>query len=265
MVPALGALNRTYYVKEDRNDVYSEAKRRIGSTYTKSGDILKGLTIAEQKKWLPEILGIASTEAGWAKQVRDYFANLTVEVPPNGVELNISTDEEGNPINVVDYIKWKFASAHPHVAAEEKSSKGRYFISDPQREEAAKIAKGRTKKDAFRALILVTEDLDKSKQVLKAFGIRVDNLSAAQIELALEDQAEANPTEFVRVCNDKNLEMVAFIWDAIESGVLRKSGNTFLFGDEVLGDDMEQAIRFLNTKKNSEILLDIKAKVKAFS
>jgi hypothetical protein len=179
--------------------------------------------------------------------------------------LNISTDEEGNPINVVDYIKWKFASAHPHVAAEEKSSKGRYFISDPQREEAAKIAKGRTKKDAFRALILVTEDLDKSKQVLKAFGIRVDNLSAAQIELALEDQAEANPTEFVRVCNDKNLEMVAFIWDAIESGVLRKSGNTFLFGDEVLGDDMEQAIRFLNTKKNSEILLDIKAKVKAFS
>jgi hypothetical protein len=38
------------------DDVYSEAKRRIGSTYTKSGDILKGLTIAEQKKWLPEIL-----------------------------------------------------------------------------------------------------------------------------------------------------------------------------------------------------------------
>jgi hypothetical protein len=59
--------------------------------------------------------------------------------------------------------------------------------------------------------------------------------------------------------------MVAFIWDAIESGVLRKSGNTFLFGDEVLGDDMEQAIRFLNNRKNSEILLDIKAKVRAFS
>ena len=247
------------------DEVYSEAKRRIGSVYTKGGDILKGLTIAEQKRWLPEILGISPTEAGWAKAVRQYFANLTVEVPPAGVELNISVDEEGNPINVVDYIKFKFASAHPHVSQNEKGSAGRYYISDPQKEEAAKVAAGRNKKDAYKALILVSEDEAKSVQVLKAFGVRTDGMTPAQIELALESKVEENPNEFVRVCNDKNLEMVAFIWDAVETGVIRKSGNTFLFGDEVLGDDMEQAIRFLNLKKNSEILLDIKAKVKAFS
>lgn len=247
------------------DDVYSEAKRRIGSVYTKGGDILKGLTIAEQKRWLPEILGISPNEAGWAQMVRRYFANLTIEVPPTGVELNISVDEEGNPINVVDYIKWKFALGHPHVSTNEKGSAGRYYISDPQKEEAAKVAAGRNKKDAYKALILVSEDADKTVQVLKAFGVRTDGMTPAQLELALEAKVEENPTEFVRVCNDKNLEMVAFIWDAIETGVLRKSGNTFLFGDEVLGDDMEQAIRFLNTKKNSEVLLDIKAKVKAFS
>ena len=247
------------------DDVYVEAKRRIGSVYTKGGDILKGLTIAEQKKWLPEILGIAPTDAGWSKQARAFFANLTIDVPAEGVTLNISTDEEGNPINVMDYIKFRFASAHPHVSTDENSSKGRYFISDPQKEEAAAVADTRLRKDAYKQLILLSEDADKSIQVLKAYGINTDGLTAQQIELELEDLLEDNASEFIRVCTDKNLETVSFVWDCIEHGVLRKSGNTFLFGDEVLGDDMEQCVRFLNSKKNSSMLLDIKAKLKAFS
>lgn len=247
------------------DDVYVEAKRRIGSVFTKGGDILKGLTIAEQKRLLPEILGISPTEAGWAKMVRSYFANLTIDVPQEGVELDISTDEEGNPINVVDYIKWRFASEHPHVAAEESINKGRYYISDPQKKEQEAVADTRRRKDAYKQLILLSEDNDRAILVLKAFGVRTAELSEQQVELELENLLEANPNEFIRVCTDKNLDTVALIWDCIEAGVLRKSGNTFLFGDEILGDDMEQAIRFLNLKKNSAMLLDIKAKLKAFS
>ena len=241
------------------DDVYVEAKRRIGSVYLKGGDILKGLTIAEQKKWLPEILGISPTEAGWAKQVRAYFANLTIEVPTEGVTLNISLDEEGNPINVVDYIKFRFAMDHPHVSTDESSSKGRYFISDPQKEEAAAVADTRLRKDAYKQLILLGDDNDRAILVLKAFGVLTAGLSEQQVELELEDLLEEDPNEFIRVCTDKDLDSVALIWDCVEAGVLRKSGNTFLFGDEVLGEDMEQAIRFLKQKKNSTMLLDIKA------
>lgn len=247
------------------DDVYVEAKRRIGSVYTKGGDILKGLTIAEQKKWLPEILGIAPTEAGWAKEARRYFANLTIEVPAEGVTLNIAMDEEGNPINVVDYIKYRFAMDHPHVSTDENSSAGRYFISDPQKEEAAAVADTRLRKDAYKQLILLGDDADRAVLVLKAAGVRTADLTPQQVELELEDMLEDNPNEFIRICTDKNLDTVALIWDCVEAGVLRKSGNTFLFGDEVLGDDMEQAIRFLSLKKNSAMLLDIKAKLKAFS
>ena len=247
------------------DDVYVEAKRRIGSVFTKGGDILKGLTIAEQKRLLPEILGISPTEAGWAKMVRSYFANLTIDVPQEGVELDISTDEEGNPINVIDYIKWRFASEHPHVASEESINKGRYYISDPQKKEQEAVAVTRRRKDAYKQLILLAEDNDRAILVLKAFGVRTAELSEQQVELELETLLEANPNEFIRVCTDKNLDTVALIWDCVEAGVLRKSGNTFLFGDEILGDDMEQAIRFLGLKKNSAMLLDIKAKLKAFS
>lgn len=246
------------------DDVYVEAKRRIGSVFLKGGDILKGLTIAEQKKWLPEILGISPTEAGWNKEVKNFYANLTVDVPQEGVTLNISTDEEGNPINVMDFVKFKFVSAHPHVSTDENSTKGRYFISDPQKEEAAAVADTRQRKDAYKHLIMLSDDAERSVLVLKAAGVRTEGLSAQQIELELEDLLEEDYSEFIRICTDKNIETVALIWDCVEAGVLRKAGNTFLFGDEVLGDDMDSAIRFLNQKKNSSMLLDIKAKLKAF-
>tara|TARA_R100000951_G_scaffold29053_4_gene24912 strand:- start:1219 stop:2013 length:795 start_codon:yes stop_codon:yes gene_type:complete len=247
------------------NDLYVDAKRRLGSVYLKGGDILKGLTIAEQKKWMPELLGISHTEAGWAKEVRKYFANLTVDVPAEGVTLNIAVDEEGNPINVGDYVKFRFAQAHPHVSDNPEGNKGRYFISDPQKVEAEKVSDTRVRKDAYKQLILLSDDEEKGIVVLKASGKRTEGLTAQQIEIALEDLLEADHKEFIRVCTDKNVETVAFIWDCVEAGVLRKAGNTFLFGDEAIGDDMDGAIRFLNLKKNSSMLLDIKAKLKAFS
>lgn len=264
-------MNKTVFIYRRPNttnlpdDIYVEAKRRIGSVYLKGGDILKGLTITEQKKWLPEVLGISPTEAGWNKEVKKFYANLTVDVPQTGVELNIAVDEEGNPINVMDYIKFKFVSAHPHVSTIENSSKGRYYISDPQKEKAAKTAGTRLRKDAFKQLILLSDDEARSILVLKAFGTRTQGMDSAAIELALESKLEENYAEFIRVCTDKDLETVALIWDCVEAGVLRKSGNMFLFGDEVLGEDMDQTIRFLGMKKNSSMLLDIKAKLKAFS
>ena len=247
------------------DDIYVDAKRRLGSVFLKGGDILKGLTIAEQKKWMPELLGISHTEAGWAKEVRKYFANLTVDVPADGVTLNIALDEEGNPINVGDYVKFRFASAHPHVSDDPSGNKGRYFISDPQKEEAEKVSDTRLRKDAYKQLIMLSDDAEKSVVILKAFGKRTADLSSQQVELELETLLEQDHKEFIRVCTDKNVETVAFIWDCIEAGVLRKAGNTFLFGDEAIGDDMDSAIRFLNLKKNSSMLLDIKAKLKAFS
>ena len=37
-------------------EVYNESKRKLGSVFTAGGDIIRGLTFAEQKQYLPEIL-----------------------------------------------------------------------------------------------------------------------------------------------------------------------------------------------------------------
>lgn len=248
------------------DDVYVEAKRRIGSVFDRQGNLVKGLSMEEQKKLLPNILGIGPADPGWSNAVRRFYAELTIEVPQSGVELDISMDENGEPVAPLDYVKFRFAALHPHVAEEEDNQHigSRYYFFDPAKDEQIRVAETRQRKDAYKALILVCEDEKKMDQVLQAYGKRIDKKSRDQKELMVEELMDENPNEFIRVCEDKDLEFIALINECLDIEVLRKSGNTYLYGDEVLGEDLEQTVRHLKLKRNSGMLQDIKAKVKAF-
>ena len=248
------------------DDVYVEAKRRVGSVFDRHGNLVKGLSIDEQKKLLPHILGIGPADPGWNNAVRRFYAELTIEVPQGGVELDISINEDGEPVAPLDYVKFRFAALHPHVAEDEDNAGlgTRYYFFDPAKDERIRVAETRQRKDAYKALILICEDEQKMDQVLQAYGTQVGNKTHDQKELALEDLMDENPTEFIRVCEDKDLEFVALINECLDQSVLRKSGNTYLYGDEVLGEDLEQTVRHLKLKRNSGMLQDIKAKLQAF-
>lgn len=249
------------------DDVYIEAKRRIGSVFDNQGQLLKGLSLDEQKRILPPVIGMSSNDPNWANAVRRFYAEMTIEVPQNGVELDISINEEGEPNSPLDFVKFRFAALHPHVAEEEDSniSGTRYYFFDPAKDEQDRVAETRKRKEAYKALILICDDEKQMDLVLKAYGKRVNSMTKDQKELELEQVMDDDPNEFIRVAEDKNLEVVALIKECIDLNVLRKSGNTYLYGDEVLGEDLEQTVRHLNLKRNSGMLQDIKAKLKAFS
>lgn len=248
------------------DDVYVDAKRRIGSVFDKQGNLLKGLSLDEQKNILPSVIGMSANDPNWSNAVRRFYAEMTIDVPQAGVELNISMDENGEPEAPLDFVKFRFAALHPHVAEAEDTNvhNTRYYFYDPKVEEEARVAETRLKKEAYKALILVCDDEKQMDLVLKASGVNTNSLSKEQKELELEDLVELDPSEFIRVSKDKNIESIALINECLDTEVLRKSGNTYLYGDEVLGEDLEQTIRFLNLKRNSGTLQDIKAKLNAF-
>ena len=248
------------------DDVYVEAKRRIGSVFDKNGSLLKGLSLDEQKKYLPSIIGISPNDPGWSNAVRRFYAELTIEVPQNGIELDITMNEEGEPIAPLDFVKFRFAALHPHVAEEEDSNvtNTRYYFFDPKKDEEIRVAETRVRKEAYKNLILVCEDEKKMDQVLAAYGKQAAKYSKDQKELMLEDLMDEDAVEFNRIAKDKNLEYVALINECIDASVLRKAGNMYLYGDETIGEDLEQAIRHLKLKRNSGMLQDIKAKLNAF-
>lgn len=251
------------------DEVYAESKRKIGSVFTASGDIIRGLTFAEQKQYLPEIIGISPADVEFSRHAREYYLNFTVEVPAGGLDLEIGLDDEGHPLNVLDYIRYKFVLAHPHVANDEEGINGskriKYYVSDSRKELAQATADLTTRKAAFKEFMKLTGSEDRMNMVLHVYGYNPAKMTADEKELQLEEMQEDNPEYFIDICTDKNLEMTALVNQALSLEALRRVGNSILDGDITLGDSMEEAVVFLKDKKNSNVLTALKAKLKAFS
>lgn len=53
---------------------------KIGSSF-KGNAPLSGLTVEEERVYLPEIIGIAPIDVNWRKEVREYWNNISIRVP----------------------------------------------------------------------------------------------------------------------------------------------------------------------------------------
>jgi len=250
-------------------EVYNESKRKIGSVFTAGGDIIRGLTFAEQKQYLPEILGVSPADTEFSRKCREYYLNLTVDVPMGGLDLEIGLDEDGHPLNVLDYIKYKFACAHPFVVQDESEITGskriQYYISDNRKELAEASANLVIRKDAYKEFIKISDNENRMNMVLHVYGANPKTMTKDEKELTLEELQEDNPIYFLDICKDKNLEMTALINEALSAEALRRVGNSILDGDITLGNSMEEAVIFLKDKANSNVLTAVKAKLKAFT
>ena len=248
--------------------VYQESKRKIGSSFTKNGDIHTGLTFGEQKEYLPYILGVQSTDPAFAKEVKLYFRNLAIDVPQGGLKLEAGVDDGQQPINVADFIKYKFIATHPDVAADELSVKKnrmyKYFIYDQQAGKIKDVAALASRKKAYKEFIKLTGDDKKMNMVIRLYFENPKNMSTEDKELYLEKMLEENPQAFYSYVTSKTLETQSFIEECLSADILRKVGNAILLGDEKLGDSMEEAILFLKDKKNSSTVTTLKARLQAF-
>ena len=68
----------------DMDNAYGKIK--IGSAYTSSGAILRGLSAEEEKLFLPRVIGITPNDNMWEQACADYWANLSVPVPAPGID-----------------------------------------------------------------------------------------------------------------------------------------------------------------------------------
>lgn len=254
------------------NHIYDSAKKRIGSTFKANGDVNTGLTNEEVAKYMPEILSIDPKDVTFYKTVKDWFTNLSVDVPPAGIELEIGIEPKTKrPYEIHDYIKYKYALVHPYVLLDESDTeekrlkrKFEFIIEDKSREHQKKVAGKDARKTALKEWIKLTADENKMDQVLRVLGTQPDTLDKDTKELKLEEYAKEDPKKFTSVATNKDLAVRSFIKDCLTREVLRKIGNTYLNGEETLGDSEEEVIVFLNDKKNSETLLTLKSRLKQF-
>jgi hypothetical protein len=250
------------------DDIYQGSTRKVGATITRrGGKINTGLSNDEVKKYLPDIVQLAHTDNKFNKEVQDFYANLVINVP---AELEIGLDEDGEPIELFDYIKYRFAQINPTVAASKKEADSSartdvlYYFQDPDGEKKKAKANLDLEKEAMKAYLKISDDVEKMTQVLQAAGADTRHMSADDVDLALSGLVKTDPTKVLEITKDKNLEFKAFIQNCISADVLRKVGSSILDGDETLGSTLEEAVLYLRDKANSELLATLKARLKAY-
>ena len=246
--------------------VRAEAIIRLSSVYV-NRQPLKPFSLEEEKNLMNGILDVNPDHGDWPKHSKTFWADMTIPVGFTGVELEISKDENGKPLNIMDYIKYRFAISHPYCALSKSEMESdvtkKFYIQDLARVDKEKNNEIQLKKDADKAFIKTSTDLKSMTRVLRLMSnVNPDKMNSEQIENSLYELKNSNPKKFLRIATDKNLELKSEIEEMVTAGVLRRIGNQVIFIDEVLGHTIDDTIVYLKDKKNSGKLTILRAKLK---
>ena len=257
-------LRRTEVMNHLPKEVRATAITKLGSVYV-NRQPLKGVEGEEAKKLMTGMLDVGPDHVEWPKHVKAFWANMTIKVPFEGVELEVGLDKNGKPFNLDHYLKYRFALKHPYVAENQDSIVGRqsFYFVDPERDIRVKNKTVKIRKEADKEFIKASSDEKKMDMLIRLLSkTNPAKLTRDQKENNLYDLKDKDPAKFLKLATDKNLEMKAEIDEMVEFGVLRKVGNQVIYIDEVLGETTDDTIVYLRNKKNSGTLTILRAKLK---
>jgi len=249
-------------------DVRKNAKRVLGSVF-KNRKPLKGLSRDEEKEILPRIIDAdPEDKTRFSEKASKYWKELSIDVPSGGKSLNISTDEDGDPVYPEEYVMYRFAQAHPQVAESHKVAQRNrnklFWILDPEEEKKETRREVDKKMDAYREFIKVKDSEDKVDLMMRVFANeRPEQIADFDEKInTLHNELEQRPEEFIELATDDDLEKQDFVLQCIEHGVLRKVGNQIMYMDEVIGEGIDEVVAYLKNKRNSSTLSSLKAELK---
>lgn len=244
-----------------------ESKRPIGASYNKYGTVLKGIEGEEERKVMPEILGISANDLSFNKKCEEFWYNISIQVKHgSGTKLNI-TVRDGVPLYPLDYIKWKFALVHKQVAKTENSLEGNpyalFYIFDPISAQTLQISELKIRNDAKLKYLELIQDEAKVDAVIAVLTDYKNPsiLSKEEKELILEDRSSKKAEEFIKVVTDKKLIMKAFVYRAISAGVFKQSGSRLMYDEVILGENLDSTVAFLHSKEGSKYYVTAEGKL----
>jgi hypothetical protein len=248
-------------------DLLSESKKTLGPTFNHFGQIMKGVTDEEERKILPGIIAVSVSDATFAKRAEDFWANITINVPTGrGTPLNVFVESDGVPSAPLDYVKYKFALKHKHVILEEKiedNPTALYYIHDPATASEKQKSGLKLRNEAKLKYLELIQDEDKMNAIL-AVMTNYRNpkvLTSEDKQVILEGVSVKTPKEFIDTLKDTKITMKAFIYRAIDAGILKEAGKRIIYDNDSLGEDIGSVIAFLTSKEGSGVRVQLEGKL----
>ncbi len=292
------------------SDEYFKRSRNISSVYDENRRVLIPLNEDEQKQLMPYLINTVPEDTKFREKVLEYFTNISQPVyqhEPHKLEVGFEYESEEDynkekveydkngymkagskilgirPINIADYVLYRFALRSGKVANDKQyaySSRNIWFyIQDEGAELKAKQRFVSIKNEAME-LFFTKVAKDKNIQcaivnsmlsfVPKMAGRYAEDLTSDELPIFIDEIITKEPERFIGLAklDPENLAFRGLIGRALAKGVLKKLPNTDIITYEshdgviTLGNKMGEAIAFLKNEINVVVKNKIELAVK---
>ena len=198
------------------------------------------------------------------------------------IEKNVEEERKYKyltPINVEDYLAWRYCFISSEVANEPEmmnnSNKIRFYLIDESRIKLKKDADSKLRKDAigkyYASITGTTADsiienlLIASNKVLSLRELK--DLSTSDRENLILDMATTTPKEFIELIDDKWSADKAEVKKWTMAGFIRQLANSSIYVDAsdpkiVLGNTLDEVITYVNNEINAAYVNQLRLKFK---
>ena len=218
----------------------------ISPYFTRSGSLYTGLTPEDETKY-EKALGLAE---GTLAKSSPYWTTFCVKVGARGVILDDSIPRQEMII--------KFLSGHKRVATSlEKFTAGKdYLLINRQAEAIEQNRLNKQRRDAIKEFDKLS--LDQMRKALRILGVKSDTMSNELVESTLFNLVDKQPQKFFeKWVNNRSKDTEFIREDAIAKGIIRKTKTQYYYGTELFADSLQDAIAYLDSKKNQDLKLSI--------
>ena len=218
----------------------------ISPYYTRSGSIYTGLT-PEDEKYYEKALGYPE---GHLAKSSEFWTTFCVKIGTRTMLLDDAIPRQAMII--------KFLSGHKRVATSlDKMDAGKDYLLINREAEAIEANKSnKLRRDAIKEFDKLT--LEQMRKCLRLFGVKADTMSNELVESTLFGLVDKNPKQFfAKWVDNKSKETEFLLESAIAKGVIRKDRTQYYYGTELFADSLQEAIAYLDAKKNQDLKLSI--------
>lgn len=218
----------------------------IAPYFTRSGSMYTGLTPEDERRF-EKLLGYPE---GHLAKTSDFWKTYCVKIGSRTLVLDDAFPTQEMMI--------KFLSGHKRVATSlDKMNAGKDYLLINREAEAIEQNKiNKLRRDAIKAFDKLS--IDEMRKALRLFGINSDNMSNELIESTLFGMVDKNPKQFFTKWVDNKSKDTEFLLEqAIAKGVIRKDKTRYIYGTDQFADSLEDAIAYLDSKKNQDLKLSI--------
>ena len=204
----------------------------IAPYFTRSGSIYTGLTPEEEREF-EKALGYPE---GHLAKTSDFWKTFCVKVGARGLLL----DDQF----ALQRLQIKFLTGHKRVATslDTLTANKDYLLINREAEAAEK---------------------NNMRKCLRLFGIRATDMSNELVESTMFDIVDKKSKEFLnKWVNNTKKDTQFILEEAIAKGIIRKEHTQYWYGTDMFADSLDDAIAYLDSKKNQDLKLSIINEIK---